>query len=130
LRRGAATLATGGDRTLQARTSPHLPSRSVAAPRDVGFELTFGECIGSPERIDIRNSRCLVLIGSHLGENTHNTQARELAEAIASDATIIVAEGLYDRSFGVMTSENWATGVSKFGGRNERLISGCLPASA
>ena len=71
-----------------------------------------------------------MLIGPHLGENMRNTQVQEFAEAIASDATIIVAEGLYDRSIGVMTSENWATGISKFGERNERLISGCLPASA
>ena len=59
-----------------------------------------------------------MLIGSHLGENMRNTQVQEFAE------------GLYDRLIGVMTSENWATGVSKFGDRNERLISGCLPASA
>jgi thiosulfate reductase/polysulfide reductase chain A len=61
-------------------------------PRDVGFELTFGEAIGSPERTDIRNAGCLVLIGSHLGENMHNTQVQEFAEAIANDATIIVAD--------------------------------------
>jgi predicted molibdopterin-dependent oxidoreductase YjgC len=29
----------------------------------------------------------------------------------------IFAEDLYDRSFGVMTSEHWAIGVSKFGGQ-------------
>ena len=56
-------------------------------PRDVGFELTFGEGIGSPERTDIRNARCLVLVGSHLGENMHNTQVQEFAEAIGNGAT-------------------------------------------
>ena len=61
-------------------------------PRDVGFELTFGEGIGSPERTDIRNAGCLVLIGSHLGENMHNTQVQEFAEAIANGASIIVAD--------------------------------------
>ena len=51
-------------------------------PRDVGFRLTFGEDVSSPERTDIRNADCLVLIGSHLGENMHNTQVQEFAEAI------------------------------------------------
>lgn len=61
-------------------------------PRDVGFELTFGDSIGSPERTDIENSKCLVLIGSHLGENMHNSQAQEFAKAIDNDATIIVVD--------------------------------------
>jgi thiosulfate reductase/polysulfide reductase chain A len=61
-------------------------------PRDVGFELTFGEAIGSPERTDIENSKCLVLIGSHLGENMHNSQVQEFAEAIQKDAVVIVVD--------------------------------------
>ena len=81
--------------TLKAYGSPNIAAPSFAqcrGPRDVGFELTFGEGIGSPERTDIANARCLVLIGSHLGENMHNTQVQEFAEAIANDATIIVAD--------------------------------------
>ena len=46
----------------------------------------------SPERTDIRNTRCLVLIGSHLGENMHNTQAQEFAEAVGAGASIIVVD--------------------------------------
>ncbi|MCX7798658.1 MAG: molybdopterin-dependent oxidoreductase [Melioribacter sp.] len=61
-------------------------------PRDVGFELTFGENVGSPERTDIENTKCLVLIGSHLGENMHNSQVQEFAHAIENDATIIVVD--------------------------------------
>jgi thiosulfate reductase/polysulfide reductase chain A len=61
-------------------------------PRDVGFELTYGEAIGSPERTDIENSKCLVLIGSHLGENMHNSQVQEFAEAVQKDAAIIVVD--------------------------------------
>ncbi|MDR3610548.1 MAG: molybdopterin-dependent oxidoreductase [Ignavibacteriaceae bacterium] len=61
-------------------------------PRDVGFELTYGEAIGSPERTDIENSKCLVLIGSHLGENMHNSQVQEFAEAVQKDAVIIVVD--------------------------------------
>lgn len=61
-------------------------------PRDVGFKLTFGEDIGSPERTDIKNSRCIVLIGSHLGENMHNTQVQEFAEAVGNGASVIVVD--------------------------------------
>ena len=47
---------------------------------------------GSPERTDIRNAQCLVLIGSHLGENMHNTQVQEFSEAIGQGASIIVVD--------------------------------------
>ena len=81
--------------TLKAYGITNIAAPSFAqcrGPRDVGFNLTFGEEIGSPERTDIRNARCLVLIGSHLGENMHNTQVQEFAEAIGNGATIIVAD--------------------------------------
>jgi thiosulfate reductase/polysulfide reductase chain A len=81
--------------TLKAFGSPNSAAPSFAqcrGPRDVGFELTFGEAIGSPERTDIRNARCLVLLGSHLGENMHNTQVQEFADAVGAGASIIVAD--------------------------------------
>jgi len=81
--------------TLKAYGSANIAAPSFAqcrGPRDVGFELTFGEGIGSPERTDIANARCLVLIGSHLGENMHNTQVQEFATAVAAGATVIVAD--------------------------------------
>jgi len=58
----------------------------------VGFRLTFGDDVGSPERTDIANARCLVLIGSHLGENMHNTQVQEFAEAVGKGSSIIVVD--------------------------------------
>lgn len=61
-------------------------------PRDVAFELTFGSDPGSPEVLDIGNSECLVLIGSHLGENMHNTQVQDFADAVARGADIIVVD--------------------------------------
>ena len=61
-------------------------------PRDVGFALTFGEGIGSPERTDIENAECLVLVGAHLGENMHNSQVQEFARAIDRQASIIVVD--------------------------------------
>ncbi len=81
--------------TFKAYGTPNIAAPSFAqcrGPRDAGFELTFGEPIGSPERTDIANARCIVLIGSHLGENMHNTQVQEFAEAVGRDAVVIVAD--------------------------------------
>ncbi|MFP4529084.1 MAG: molybdopterin-dependent oxidoreductase [Candidatus Kapaibacterium sp.] len=61
-------------------------------PRDVGWELTYGDVIGTPERTDIENTRCMALIGSHLGENMHNTQVQEFSHAIERGASIIVVD--------------------------------------
>jgi thiosulfate reductase/polysulfide reductase chain A len=61
-------------------------------PRDIGYLLTFGAGVGSPEPTDMINTRCLVLIGTHLGENMHNTQVQEFAQAVANKATIIVVD--------------------------------------
>lgn len=61
-------------------------------PREVGFETTFGSQVGSPEPTDIRDTRCLVLIGSHIGENMHNAQVQEFSDAIDKGATIITVD--------------------------------------
>lgn len=81
--------------TLKAYGAINFAAPSFAqcrGPRDVGFELTFGEAIGSPERTDIENAKCLVLIGSHLGENMHNSQVQEFANAVQNDASVIVVD--------------------------------------
>jgi thiosulfate reductase/polysulfide reductase chain A len=81
--------------TMKAFGTPNLTAPSYAqcrGPRDVGFNLTFGEGVSTPERTDIRNARCLVLIGSHLGENMHNTQVQEFADAVGSGARIITVD--------------------------------------
>ncbi|NPA44556.1 MAG: molybdopterin-dependent oxidoreductase [Chlorobi bacterium] len=62
------------------------------APREEGFRMTFGHPLHSPEPLDIRNTRCLVLIGSHLGENMHNGQVQEMSEAIENGASIITVD--------------------------------------
>ncbi len=61
-------------------------------PRDVAFDLTFGSDPGSPEILDISRSNCVVLLGSHLGENMHNTQVQDFAELCARDADLIVVD--------------------------------------
>jgi thiosulfate reductase/polysulfide reductase chain A len=60
--------------------------------RDAGFSLTFGSGVGSPEPTDIQGTDCLVLIGSHLGENMHNSQVQEFARAVERRVPIIVVD--------------------------------------
>ena len=80
---------------LNAYGSNNITAPSFAqcrGPRDTAFELTFGESVSSPEVTDIRDTRCLVLIGSHIGENMHNGQVQEMSEAIDKRATIITVD--------------------------------------
>jgi len=73
------------------RTPPRRPSPSAAGPRDVGFELTFGEAMA---RRAHRHPEC-PLPRPHrlaLGENMHNHQVQEFADAVGAGASIIVAD--------------------------------------
>jgi thiosulfate reductase/polysulfide reductase chain A len=82
-------------RLMQAYGSPNVAAPSYAqcrGPREVGFSLTFGQGLGSPESIDIENAHCITLLGSHLGENMHNTQVQELATAIGRGAQLVVVD--------------------------------------
>jgi len=75
-------------------------SRNIAAPsyaqcrgpREVAFIATYGSGINSPENTDIRDTKCLVLIGAHIGENMHNGQVQEMSDAIDKGATIITVD--------------------------------------
>ena len=82
-------------RLMQAYGSPNVAAPSYAqcrGPRDVAFTLTYGQGVGSPEAIDLENARCITLLGSHLGENMHNTQVQELADAIGKGAELVVVD--------------------------------------
>lgn len=88
--------------------SPHITAPSFAqcrGPREVAFYSTFGEGVYSPERTDIRDTRCLVLIGSHIGENMHNGQVQEMSEAIDKGATIITVDPRF--STAASKSKHW-----------------------
>lgn len=80
---------------LKAFGSQSITAPSFAqcrGPREVAFLTTFGDIVYSPERTDIRDTKCLVLIGSHLGENMHNGQVQEMSDAIDKGATIITVD--------------------------------------
>ena len=68
--------------------------------RAEAFSLTFGEPVGSPERLDIENTRVLTLIGSHLGENMHNTQVQEFAAAIGKGCQLVVVDPRFSTAAG------------------------------
>jgi thiosulfate reductase/polysulfide reductase chain A len=80
---------------LKAFGSGNIAAPSYAqcrGPREAAFLATFGAEVGSPEPTDIRDTRCLVLIGSHIGENMHNGQVQEMSEAIDKGAVIITVD--------------------------------------
>ncbi|NIV39230.1 MAG: molybdopterin-dependent oxidoreductase, partial [Anaerolineae bacterium] len=68
---------------LSAYGSPNVAMPSFAqcrGPRVAAYELTYGGDIGSPERLDMPDSRMIVLFGSHLGENMHSSQVQDFTE--------------------------------------------------
>ncbi len=77
-----------------------IGSVSVAAPsyaqcrgpREVGFIATYGRGVSSPEPTDIKNSKCVVLLGAHIGENMHNGQVQELSTLIDNGGSIITVD--------------------------------------
>lgn len=77
-----------------------IGSVSVAAPsyaqcrgpREVAFLTTFGVGMNSPEPTDIENSKCLVLIGAHIGENMHNGQVQEMSTLLDRGGTVITVD--------------------------------------
>jgi len=92
------THGSGGkyfSRLLKAYGSVNVAAPSYAqcrGPREVAFYATFGRGLDSPENTDIRDTRCLVLIGSHIGENMHNNQVQEMSDSIDKKATIITVD--------------------------------------
>lgn len=88
---------------MQAYGTPSIAAPSYAqcrGSRDVAFQLTYGTGVGSPEYLDVENSRVLVLIGSHLGENMHNTQVQELARMIERGGELVVVDPRYSTAAG------------------------------
>jgi len=75
--------------------TPNTAAPSFAqclGPRNVAYELTYGETIGSPERLDLGNAKVIVLIGSALGENIHTGQIIDFTDGIGKGAQIIAVD--------------------------------------
>lgn len=61
-------------------------------PRDVGFFLTLGADLGSPENYDFSESKYIVLFGSHLGENAHSSQVQEIVTGLSKGSKLAVID--------------------------------------
>jgi thiosulfate reductase/polysulfide reductase chain A len=75
--------------------SPNFAAPSYAqckGTRDVAYKLTFGEKLTSPEPLDFDQTKCMVLFGSHLGENAHNSQVQEFVRARRRGAKLVVLD--------------------------------------
>jgi len=83
----------------------HTAYDQCKAPREIGYQLTFGHPMKSPEPVDIPNTDCLVLIGSHLGENMHNLQVQEFVDATTRGANLIVVDPR--RSTAALRADIW-----------------------
>lgn len=92
------THGTGGSffkQLLKAYGSRNIAAPSYSncrGPREEAYLLTYGSAVNSPENTDMKNSKCIVLLGSHIGENTHSAQVNEFAQAIRNGASIITVD--------------------------------------
>ncbi len=69
------------------------PSMSLCtSPREEAATLTIGRAIGNHEPVDWAESRCIVLIGTHIGEDARNTMMQDLATARENGAKLIVVD--------------------------------------
>ena len=70
-----------------------VPSYALCrGPVETGFFLTYGASPPEIENTDMKNAQCITLIGTHLGENMHNTQVQEFSQAIGNGAALIVVD--------------------------------------
>ncbi len=86
---------------MKAYGSPNRAEPAFAqcrGPRDVGYALTFGRDLGSPEPLDIEEAKLIVLIGSHIGENVFTSQVTAFAEALSRGARLIVVDPRFSTS--------------------------------
>jgi thiosulfate reductase/polysulfide reductase chain A len=80
---------------MRAYGTPNSAEPSFAqcrGPREVGYSLTFGQGLGSPEPVDLEESKLIVLIGSHLGENVFTSQINAFATALSRGAKLITVD--------------------------------------
>lgn len=96
------------DHLPQAWGSPNAakPSMSLCtSPREEAALLTFGRAIGNHEPVDWEQARCLVLIGTHIGEDARNTMMQDLASARGRGAKLIVVDPRF--STAAMKADHW-----------------------
>ena len=91
---------TGGDFWFtdyfaQAFGTPNAakPSSSLCtSPREEASKLTFGFAVGGHEPVDWEAIDCIVLMGSHIGEDSRNTIMQDFSAAWGRGASVIVVD--------------------------------------
>lgn len=86
---------------MRAYGSPNRAEPAFAqcrGARDVGYALTFGRDLGSPEPLDFENTKLVVLIGSHIGENVFTSQVTAFADALSNGAKLIAVDPRFSTS--------------------------------
>jgi thiosulfate reductase / polysulfide reductase chain A len=69
------------------------PSSSLCtSPREEAAQLTFGMAIGNHEPVDWEFANCIILFGTHIGEDARNTMMQDFANARARGAKVIVVD--------------------------------------
>ncbi len=63
--------------------------------REIASKLTFGRPIGEHMPVDWENARFIVLIGNHIGENSHNTLMQDFIGALDNGAKLVVVDPRY-----------------------------------
>lgn len=96
------------DYLAQALGSPNAakPNMSLCtSPREEASLITYGRSVGNHEPVDWDQARCIVLIGTHIGEDARNTMMGDFANARARGAQVIVVDPRY--SSAAMKADHW-----------------------
>lgn len=96
------------DYFAQAFGSPNAakPNMSLCtSPREEASLITYGRSIGNHEPVDWEQARCIVLIGTHIGEDARNTMMRDFANARARGAKVVVVDPRF--SSAAMKADHW-----------------------
>lgn len=83
------------DYLAQAWGTPNAgkPSASLCTnPREEAAKLVYGTTVGGHEPLDWEGLQCLVLIGSHIGEDARNTVMQDFANLWARGGKVIVVD--------------------------------------
>lgn len=83
------------DYLAQAWGTPNAgkPSASLCTnPREEAAKLVYGTTVGGHEPLDWESLQCLVLIGSHIGEDARNTVMQDFANLWARGGKVIVVD--------------------------------------
>ncbi len=81
-------------------TEAHPSYAQCRGARDVGWGLTFGKGPGGIERVGLDKAKVVAFLGSHLGENMHNTTVQDYTTGLRNGARNIVVDPRFSSTAG------------------------------